>query len=256
MATMQAEQVAVGDDFPNVPITLVTDGCAAEDNCPLLDSSTDLFSSGRNVLVGMPGAFTPTCTDEHLPGYIRGAGKFRSLGVSTVAVVTTNDRFLLTAWKRAMSACLRAEGKASLDGMVSMLADKDADLIKALGVAYNSKLDTKANKFFQLNAGIRSKRFALVVEEGRVAHVAVDEGETDLDATSAESILAWLEERGRASRPSKTRSALQPTLEAEGPGKAAWGAALVASLVGLVASQEGVVAGGGVSFRELVEGLF
>jgi len=188
----QASQAEVGQAFPEAYIELVTDGCAADDDCAVL-SASEYFGKGRCVLVGMPGAFTPTCTDEHLPGYIRGARKFKRLGVKTLAVVTTNDRFIMTAWKSAMKQCVQAEGKATIDNDVAMLADPDADLTKALGLAFNMELDRKGpNAFFQLNAGIRAKRFALIVNDGVIEHIAVDEGTTDLDATSADSILAVL----------------------------------------------------------------
>ena len=95
-------------------VALVTDGCAELDECQLLDSARELLS-GKSVLIGMPGAFTPTCNDVHLPGYIRSAPHFRKLGVDSVAVVTTNDRFIMTAWKRAMRKCMdcRREGEIS-----------------------------------------------------------------------------------------------------------------------------------------------
>ena len=116
------------------------------------------FAKGKTVLIGMPGAFTPTCTDAHLPGYIRNARRFKRAGVTNLAVVTTNDRFIMTAWKRKMRECAEQEGMRSIDSQISVLADKGGNLIKALGMAYAEKLDRKEkNSFIQLNAGMRSK---------------------------------------------------------------------------------------------------
>jgi len=148
--------------------------------------------------VGMPGAFTPTCTSEHLPGFIRNARKFRRLGVDKLAIVTTNDKFIMSAWKKAMSECMQAEGLSSLDTEVTMVADKDAELVKSLGLAYNMAPAKKAAWSFQLNAGIRSKRFALVADNGVLTHVAVDEGETEMVDTSAEAILGILKPQASA----------------------------------------------------------
>lgn len=109
-----------------------------------------------------------------------------------VAIVTTNDRFIMTAWKKAMRSCMEKEGLSSIDTEVTMLADDKGELIKALGLAYNMAPKKTAAWSFQLNAGLRSKRFALVASDGVVEHIAVDEGDTDLVSTSAESILEVL----------------------------------------------------------------
>ena len=114
MDVKQALQVEVGQQMPLAYVEIVTDDCAMEDNCQLT-TTEDFFGKGKCVIVGMPGAFTPTCTDAHLPSFIRNAKKFRRLGVEKVAVVTTNDKFIMTAWKKAMRECMQAEGLSSLD---------------------------------------------------------------------------------------------------------------------------------------------
>lgn len=153
-----------------------------------------LKKSKKCVIVGMPGAFTPTCTDEHLPGYIRNAPKMRRMGVDKIAVVTTNDRFIVSAWKSAMKGCLEGAGINAFDERVAMIADKDAELTKALGMAYYHKLDRSKESlsWLQFSQGIRSKRFALVAESGIVTHLAVDDGHVELRNTSAESIMEVL----------------------------------------------------------------
>ena len=149
---MQARQIEVGATLPSMEdmdLAVVTDDCAFDDTCELI---SDRLMNGRTVIVGMPGAFTPTCTDLHLPGYIRNARTFRNKkGVKTLAVVTTNDKFIMTAWKRKMRSCAEQEGLKTIDGEVSMLADSDGHLIKSLGLAYAESLDRKqANPFIQM----------------------------------------------------------------------------------------------------------
>lgn len=134
MKDMQASQIAVGDTLPlvdfNSGVQIVTDDCSFDDSCEIIESQ---LNEGKTVLIGMPGAFTPTCTDEHLPGFIRAAKQFRRAGVKRLAVVTTNDVFIMTAWKRKMRECASAEGIGSLDGLVDFVADKEGHLIRALG---------------------------------------------------------------------------------------------------------------------------
>ena len=186
MNVMQAQEIAVGNNLPlldfNMGIEVVSDECAFDDTCEVLEQQ---LNTGRTVLIGMPGAFTPTCTDEHLPGYIRAARKLRRAGVKHIAVVTTNDKFIMTAWKRKMRECAQAEGLSSIDGSISMIADKEGHLVKALGMVSYEQLDrTERNAFIQLNSGVRSKRFALVADDGVVTHVAVDDGTLKLDPVS------------------------------------------------------------------------
>jgi len=217
MKTMQAQQIEVGQPFPAIDgyLEVVTDGCAREDDCPLY-SAEELLGSpstpSMSVLVGMPGAFTPTCTDIHLPGYIRNVKLFNKLGVKTVAVVTTNDRFIMTSWKTAMKECMDQERLGSLDDRVTMIADKDAELTKALGLAYNSKAAKGGlgSVWQMFNAGLRSKRFVLLIKDGVVEHVAVDEDEDGefISATSAEAMLDVVREKtGRGTKAGSIQAA-------------------------------------------------
>jgi hypothetical protein len=117
-----------------------------------------------------------------------------------VAVVTTNDRYIMASWKAAMGQCLAGEGLKSIDQRVMMCADPSGALIKALGLVYNHRLDPSAQggAWLAFNAGIRAKRFAIVAEDGVVTHVAVDDDSTArlLDATSAEAVLGVLRASG------------------------------------------------------------
>ena len=112
-----------------------------------------LLGSGTSVLVGMPGAFTPTCNDKHLPGLMKAAGRFARLGVSNVAVVTTNDRFVNAGWAEAVAA---AAGVDSPN--ITMVSDPDGALVGALGLSGD----------MGSGLGARSQRFALVSEESTV----------------------------------------------------------------------------------------
>ena len=110
--------------------------------------------------------------------------------MKNIAVLTTNDRFIMTAWKRKMRECAQAAGLNSIDSEISMLADKNGNLIRALGLAYNEALDkNEKNAFIQLNSGIRSKRFALIAQDGVVQHLAVDAGESN-PAVAAAALAA------------------------------------------------------------------
>ena len=116
-------QIKVGQMLPDAAVVLVSDGCAANDSCAKVSARDLVGGEGVNVLIGMPGAFTPTCNDVHLPQYIRSAWAFRAMGVRSLSVLTTNDQFILTAWKGAMAECIEAQGLDTLDSSLRMLAD-------------------------------------------------------------------------------------------------------------------------------------
>ena len=142
----------------------------------------EALGGGKSLLIGMPGAFTPTCTDKHLPGYMRLAETLKeTCGVSKISIVTTNDRHVNEAWRIKLAEC-----RPGWDPSMEMICDGDGDLVKALGLVED----------MGFGMGARSKRFSLVVEDGVVSHVAVDEGLHTLDATSAESLVRLLKPAG------------------------------------------------------------
>jgi len=174
-------QIVVGDTFPiDVDVERITYNCTANGACAVVAAGSELLSNGTTVLFGMPGAFTPTCNDKHLPGIINSVPMFEAANVSKVAVVTTNDKFVMDAWTGAMIEC--SGGDPNLNG-VNMLADADGDLVKALGMATD----------LGFGLGVRSKRFALVLEEGTAKYVAVDDGDIALENTTAENVLEFLD---------------------------------------------------------------
>lgn len=135
------------------------------------DISTDtLFNGKKVVLFAVPGAFTPTCSAAHLPGFVVQADAIKARGVDTIACMAVNDAFVMGAW-----------GKAQNAEHLLMLADGNADFTRALGL----ELDGRG-----FGMGTRSKRFAMIVDNGIVQWLAVDE--KGLEKTSAEAVLAAL----------------------------------------------------------------
>lgn len=135
-------------------------------------STDELFAGKKVVLVSVPGAFTPTCSKGHLPGYINLADDLRSKGIDTIACMAVNDVFVMSAWGK----------DRDVGGNVMMLADGNADYAKALGLDF----DASAH-----GMGIRGQRFVIVVDDGVATHVAV-EAAGEFDVSKAESILATL----------------------------------------------------------------
>ena len=135
--------------------------------------STDEFLGGKKVvLFSVPGAFTPTCSMNHLPGFIDLADDILGKGVDTIACIAVNDVFVMDAWGK----------DRGVEDKVSMLSDGNGEYTKALG------LEMDASGF---GMGMRGQRFAIIVDDGVATHVAVEEpGKFEL--SSAESILANL----------------------------------------------------------------
>ena len=122
------------------------------------------------VLFAVPGAFTPTCSAKHLPGFVQNAAALKAKGVDTIACIAVNDAFVMAAWGKDQGT----------DGKVVMLADGSAAFTKALGL----ELDLMGR-----GMGIRSQRYALVAQDGKVTHLAV-EAPGGFEVSKAESILA------------------------------------------------------------------
>ena len=160
--------IQVGDRIPSV--TLSTMG----DLRPQPITTDEVFAGRTVVLFAVPGAFTPTCSARHLPGFIDLAADFRELGVDTIACMAVNDAFVMDAWSKSAGA-----------DDILMLADGNAEFSRALG------LEMDASAF---GMGTRSQRFALVAEDGVVTRLFV-EGPGEFRVSSAENVLAKLRER-------------------------------------------------------------
>lgn len=140
--------IQVGDRLPEVALKRINDGIETVD-------TRALFDDGKAVLFAVPGAFTPTCSEKHLPGFVQHFQQFRDKGID-VACLAVNDPFVMQAW---------AKSQHVPDGML-MLSDGNGDLTRALGL----ELDASA-----YGMGTRAKRFALYVENGTVKQVHVEE---------------------------------------------------------------------------------
>jgi peroxiredoxin len=135
-------------------------------------STDELFADKKVVLFAVPGAFTPTCSAQHVPGFLRNVDKFAEKGVDTIACMSVNDVHVMDAWGRDLG----------VGNTIRMLADGNGDYATALG------LDIDSSAF---NMGKRSRRFAIIVDDGVAAYVAVDEP-GQFSVSSAESILEQL----------------------------------------------------------------
>lgn len=159
--------IKVGDRLPSVTLRQVTP------EGPKEVASDDFFRGKKVALFAVPGAFTPACSQRHLPGFVDKAGDIKAKGVDEVACVAVNDAAVMGAWGKSQ----KTEGK------VTMLADGSGDFAKALGL----ELDlTKGG------LGIRSKRYAMLVENGVVKSLAVEAQPGQVEASSAEALLKSL----------------------------------------------------------------
>lgn len=158
--------IKVGDRIPVMKLMTATrDG-------PKEVSTEELFKGRKVVLFAVPGAFTPTCSAKHLPGFVQNAAAIRAKGVDAIVCLAVNDVFVMGAWARDQG----------VDDDIVMLADGSGAFTRALGL----ELDLVAR-----GLGVRSQRFALVAEDMKVTHLAV-EPPGGFDVSRAESILAVL----------------------------------------------------------------
>jgi len=158
--------IAVGERLPEATLTVMTD------SGPATRSSVELLGIGRSVLFAVPGAFTPTCSAQHLPGFIERAAELRQAGVNRVVCVAVNDIFVMQAWAQAVG----------VEGEITMAADGNGEFTRALG------LEMDASGF---GMGQRSQRFAMVIEDGVVRHLFVEQP-GEFRVSSAESVLQHL----------------------------------------------------------------
>jgi len=158
--------ITAGDKMPSGVFGIMTDAG------PGAISTDDLFSGKKVVLVSVPGAFTPTCSMNHLPGYVQQAAALKSKDVDTIACMAVNDVFVMDAWGK----------DRGVGDDVLMLADGNGEYAAALG------LELDASKF---GMGKRGQRFAIVVDDGIATHVAV-EAPGQFEVSKAEAILKAL----------------------------------------------------------------
>ncbi|MCL1125523.1 peroxiredoxin [Shewanella surugensis] len=156
--------IATGQKLPQSTLSELTkDGMVNHD-------VAELFANKKVVLFAVPGAFTPTCSESHLPGFVVLADEFKAKGVDIIACVSVNDAFVMKAWGAAQNA-----------SELMMLADGDASFTRALGL----EMDTAGF------GGVRSQRYAMVIDNGVISTLNV-EAPKSFEVSKAEVILAGL----------------------------------------------------------------
>ena len=159
--------ISVGDKLPEMEVVLATAG--EPDMQPL----SALFGGKKVVMFAVPGAFTPTCHANHMPGFIAEFDSLKSKGAADIICLSVNDVFVMKHWGQETGAL----------GKIHLIADGSAALTKALGM----ELDLT-----ERGLGIRSKRYAMIVEDGVVKELMVEESPGQAEASSAASVLAKL----------------------------------------------------------------
>ena len=157
--------ISVGDKIPSVELkTMTKDG---PDNI----TTANIFTGKKVVIFGLPGAFTPTCSAKHLPGFVQHANSIKNKGVDTIACISVNDVFVMGAWGKDQN----------VKDSIMMLADGSAEFAKAAGL----ELD-----LISRGMGVRCQRFSMIVDDGIVQSVNIDGG--TFEKTSAEQTLSDL----------------------------------------------------------------
>ncbi len=158
--------IAVGDELPSVELAVMGD------SGPEVISTNDIFSGKKVVLFALPGAFTPTCSAAHLPGYVVHHDAIKAKGVDTIACLSVNDAFVMGAWGEAQN----------VEDNILMLADGSGNFTESVGLA----VDLTARNF-----GVRSQRYAMIVDDGVVTHLNVEQG-GEFKVSDAETMLQLL----------------------------------------------------------------
>ncbi|MCK9505057.1 MAG: peroxiredoxin [Porticoccaceae bacterium] len=158
--------IKIGDSIPQMDLHTMTD------DGPKAIATNDIFKGKKVVLFAVPGAFTPGCSNTHMPGFIVHADNIKAKGVDTIACVSVNDAFVMGAW-----------GKTQNAEHLLLLADGSAQFTKALGL----ELDLSDK-----GLGVRSKRYSMIVEDGKVTALNVEPSGAGIDNSTAEKILEQL----------------------------------------------------------------
>ena len=131
-------------------------------------------TQGTTILFALPAAFSPTCTEKQLPGYVRESANFRASGTDRIACLSVNDSFVMNAWGKQLGAS---------DSGIDMIADACCNFTRAIG----ADIDLTA-----LGLNVRSTRYAMIIKDGTVVYLVVEENPSELDVASAENTLAVL----------------------------------------------------------------
>jgi peroxiredoxin len=158
--------IKVGDRVPNATFMVMTG------EGPKPKTSDEIFKGKKVVLFAVPGAFTPTCHKNHLPGFVKSAGAIKGKGIDTIAVTGVNDVFVMDAWKKASGA-----------DAIEFLADGSANFAKALGLSAD---------LTERGLGVRSQRYAMVVDDGVVRTLNVEDAPGKAEVSGADNLLKSL----------------------------------------------------------------
>lgn len=158
--------IAQGDKVPSVSIMMATA------NGPEKADTLDVLGAGKVALFSVPGAFTPTCSAKHLPGFVEKAGELKAKGVDKIVCVSVNDAFVMDAWGKAHNA----------DGAVEMMADGNAEFAQALGLTMDGT---------GFGMGERSQRFSALIENGVIKALNIEEPGA-FEVSSADHMLGQL----------------------------------------------------------------
>jgi peroxiredoxin len=159
--------IKVGDRLPNATFRTIEDGKMAP------RTTDDIFKGKRVVLIGVPGAFTPTCHRNHVPGFVAKADSIRAKNVDTIAVTAVNDHWVMHNWAEASGGA----------GKMLFLADNNADFARAIGLDFDAAAGL---------GGVRSKRYAMLVEDGvvKVLNIETETGKAEI--SGADNMIKML----------------------------------------------------------------
>jgi peroxiredoxin len=156
--------IKVGDRIPEAKFRVMSA------SGPAWKTTDEVFKGKKVVLFAVPGAFTPTCHNNHWPGFLKNADTIKGKGVDTIAVTGVNDVFVMDAWKKATGA----------EGKIDFLADGNGDFAKAIDLAFDASGG---------GLGLRSRRYAMLVEDGVVKKLSIEDEPGKAEISSAENLL-------------------------------------------------------------------
>jgi glutaredoxin/glutathione-dependent peroxiredoxin len=156
--------IKVGDRLPDTKFrVMTTEG-------PVWKTTDEVFKGRKVALFAVPGAFTPTCNNLHIPSFLKNVDAFKAKGVNTIAVTGVNDAFVMDAWKKATGA----------EGKIEFLSDGNGEFAKAIGMDF----DASGN-----GLGVRSKRYSMLVDDGVVKQLNIEDAPGKCDISGGEALL-------------------------------------------------------------------
>jgi peroxiredoxin len=159
--------IQIGDKLPDAKFRVMTaDGVQVK-------STDDIFKGKKVALFGVPGAFTPTCSNLHLPSFLNNAAQFKAKGVDTIAVTAVNDVFVMTQWQKSSGA----------EGKIDFLADGNGEFAKAIDMAFDGS---------GAGLGTRSKRYSMLVDDGVVKTVNIEDAPGKCDISGGQALLGQI----------------------------------------------------------------